>query len=192
MAHACFCLRVFGFSPTNGTKRAERPQNQNRFHSSSKGKTRWVVTSIAFLYRRLHVSSVCLETPDNISALLSPHFYCERLQIHLPNNALIHDLQPLGRHFAHMASEVPLDIENKAEMLWIACSRFILMPFISQHFWLMETNITCLWRTGTFAGRPTTRRTTFPCPSPIKSARFRWLIQVGTMHFTYNKQTFII
>lgn len=58
MAHACFCLRVFGFSPTNSTKRAERPHNQNRFHSSSKGKTRWVMTSIAFLYRRLHVSSV--------------------------------------------------------------------------------------------------------------------------------------
>lgn len=58
MAHACFCLRVFGFSPTNSTKRAERPHNQNRVHSSSKGKTRWVMTSVASLYRRLHVYSV--------------------------------------------------------------------------------------------------------------------------------------
>lgn len=83
--------------------------------------------------RRLSLSQApCLGAPDNISALLSPRFYCERLQIHLPNNAPIHHAQPLGPHFAHMASEVPLDTENKAEMFGSHVPRFILMPPTSQ------------------------------------------------------------
>lgn len=130
MAHACFCLRVFGFSPTNGTKRAERPQNQNRFWISQQFEGQ---NTAGHDLRRLSLSQApCLGAPDNISALLSPRFYCERLQIHLPNNAPIHDAQPLGPHFAHMASEVPLDIENKAEMFGSHVPRFILMPPTSQ------------------------------------------------------------
>lgn len=74
-------------------------------------KTSQVMTSIAFSYLSLGCVCACvcvsMESPDNISDLLSgcffSFFYCKRLQIHLPDNKLIQDPQPFGLRFTQTA-----------------------------------------------------------------------------------------